>query len=133
MRIAEKTVAEVVQEASTKMSDPNYSAVLVGGFVQEQPAACEYIKSNLDEMGGAESVVNCIFHAALIGVCFQRGNNRSVRTMEFDELDYVSDGDRVAKLKDQQPAILEYIEQNVENDAMKRVLTLIALAMEWVS
>ena len=133
MRIAEKTVAEVVQEASMKMSDPNYSAVLVGGFVQEQPASCEYIKSNLDEMGGAESVVNCIFHAALIGVCFQRGNNRSVRTMEFDELDHVSDGDRVQKLREQQPAILEYIEQNVENDAMKRVLMLIALAMEWVS
>ncbi|MBT8493572.1 MAG: hypothetical protein KJO07_10980 [Deltaproteobacteria bacterium] len=133
MRIAEKTVAEVVQEASAKMSDPNYSAVLVGGFVQEQPATCEYIKSNLDEMGGAEAVVNCIFHAALIAVCFQRGNNRSVRTMEFDDLDYVSDGDRKEKLEGQQPAILAYIEENVENDGMKRVLMLIALAMEWVS
>lgn len=133
MKIPEKTVVEVVQEASMKMSDPNYSAVLVGGFVQEQPSASEYIKSHIDDMGGAESVVNCIFHAALIALCFQRGNNRTVRTMSFDELDYVSDGDRNAKLQEQQPAILGYIEMNVDNEAMQRVLVLLALAMEWVS
>jgi len=133
VRIKEKTVVEVVQEASTKMSDPNYSAVLVGGFVQEQPAASEYIKSHLDDMGGAEAVVNCIFHAALIALCFQRGNNSSVKAMTFEELDHVADGDRSAKLKQQQPAVMAYIEENVENEAMGRVLTLLSLAMEWVS
>ena len=57
MRIPEKVVAEVVQEASKKMNDPNYSAVLVGSFVQDQPDTCEYIKSSMDDMGGAEAVV----------------------------------------------------------------------------
>lgn len=133
MRIPEKTVVEVVQEASMKMSDPNYSAVLVGGFVQQQPAASEYIKSNINELGGAEAVVNCIFHAALIALCFQRGNNRSVRAMTFDELDHVSSGDREATLKEQQPAILAYIEENVEDSSMRNTLVLLALAMEWVS
>ena len=133
MRISEKIVVEVVQEASAKMGDPNYSAVLVGGFVQEQPAASEYIKSHLDDMGGAEAVVNCIFHAALIALCFQRGNNRTVRAMTFDELDHVSEGDRAANLREVQPAIRGYIEMNVENEAMQRVLTLLSLAMEWVS
>lgn len=133
MRIPEKTVVEIVQEASSKMSEPNYSAVLVGGFVQEQPSASEYIKSHLDDMGGAESVVNCIFHAALIALCFQRGNNRSVRAMEFEDLDHVAEGDRKAALKEVQPAVLDYIEMNVENEAMQNVLVLLALAMEWVS
>lgn len=133
MRISAETVAEVVKEASEKMSDPNYSAVLVGGFVQTQGAAAQYISAHSEELGGTEAVVNAIFHAALIGTCFQRANNRSVREMKFEELDQVSEGDREEKLKEQQPAILEYIHANVENDAMKRVLMLIALAMEWVS
>jgi len=133
MRIREQTVVEVVQEASTKMSDANYSAVMVGGFVQGQRAACQYISSFADELGGPEAVVNTIFHASLIALCFQRGYSRSVRAIQFDELDHVSDGDREAALKIQQPAILEYIEANVEDATMRKVLVLLSLAMELVS
>jgi hypothetical protein len=131
--IAAKLVAEVVAEASKKMGDPNYSATLVGGFVQSQPNTAHYISAHADELGGAEGVVNTIFHAALIGQCFQRGYGRTVRSMTFAELDYVSDGDREERLKIQQPAVLEFLEANVEHATMKRVLILIALAMEWVS
>lgn len=133
MLIRETTVAEVVAEASTKMSDPNYSAVMVGGFVQGQSHAAQYISAHADELGGAENVVNAIFHASLIAECFKRANNRTVREMSFDELNHVADGDREANLREQQPAVLEYIVANVENEAMQRVLMLLALAMEWVS
>jgi len=33
MKLTKDQVAAVVTEASNKMSDPNYSAVMVGGFV----------------------------------------------------------------------------------------------------
>lgn len=133
MIIKKDTVAEVVKEASTKMTDPNYSAVMVGGFVQEQPHVAQYISASATELGGAEAVASVVFHAALIGLCFQRGYKRSVRRITFDDMDHVSDGDRDATLTKQQPFIKEFLEQNVEHPEARRVLTLIALAMEWVS
>src|SRR5688500_19285906 len=114
MRISEATMVEVVKEASSKMSDANYSSVLVGGFVQTQPPAAQYISAHASELGGPEGVVNAIFHAALIALCFQRANRRSVRKISFDELDHVASGDREADLRMQQPAVLDYIEVNVE-------------------
>jgi len=133
VRIPDKVVVEVVTEASVKMSDPNYSAVMVGGFVQTQRAAADYVSAHETELGGAEGVVNCIFHAALVALCFQRANNRSVRVMEFDDLNHVADGDRKAALEQQQPAVAEYISQNIEDEGTRSVLMLLALAMEWVS
>ncbi len=133
MKIKKETVGEVVAEASTKMSDPNYSAVLVGGFVQEQGDAAQYLTAHADDMGGAEGVVNAIFHASLIGMCFQRAYGRSVPRMQFDDLDHVSGGDRAASLKKQQPHVLEYIETNVELPAMRETLMLLALCMESLS
>ena len=133
MRITEATVVEVVKEASGKMADPNYSAVMVGGFVQTQGPAAQYISAHASDLGGPEGVVNTIFHAALIALCFQRANRRTVRAIRFDELDHVASGDREAVLREQQPAVLDYIEANVELAAMKQVLVLLALAMELVS
>lgn len=133
MLIDATTMLEVVKEASGKMSDPNYSAVMVGGFVQTQGPAAQYISAHAPELGGPEGVVNTIFHAALIALCFQRANRRSVRRIRFDELDHVASGDREANLRSQQPAVLDYIEANVELAAMKQVLILLALGMELVS
>ena len=133
MRIEQTTVLEVVKEASSKMTDANYSAVMVGGFVQTQAPAAQYISAHASELGGPEGVVNTIFHAALIALCFQRTNRRSVRGIRFDELDHVASGDREANLREQQPAVLDYIEANVELPAMKQVLMLLALGMELVS
>lgn len=133
MQIAQATVLEVVKEASGKMGDANYSAVMVGGFVQAQGPAAQYISAHATELGGPEGVVNTIFHAAIIGLCFQRANRRTVRRIRFDELDHVASGDREANLRSQQPAVLDYIEVNVEVPAMRQVLTLLALAMELVS
>jgi hypothetical protein len=133
MLISQAMVADVVKEASVKMQDANYSAVMVGGFVQTQGPAAQYISAHAAEVGGAEGVVNTIFHAALIALCFQRANRRSVRNIRFEELDHVASGDREATLRSQQPAVLDYIEVNVELPAMRQVLTLLALAMEYVS
>jgi hypothetical protein len=133
VKIAKNIVADVVAEASKKMADPNYSAVLVGGFVQQQPATAQYISAHVQELGGAEAVANTVFHAALIGLCYQRANGRGVRRMSFDELNHVSDGDRRERLGQIQPHVLGYIDANIDHDEMQRVLVLIALAMDWVS
>lgn len=133
MRVTEETLTEVVKEASTKMSDPNYSAVVVGSFVQQQAATAQYIGAHADELGGAEGVINTIFHVALIGEAFKRQHNRSISTLSFDQLNIVSDGDREARLKKRQPAVLEYIEANIELAEMRNVVILVALAMDWVA
>ena len=133
MRIPTKIVEEIVAEASEKMSDPNYSAVLVGGFVQTQSSAAQYISASADELGGAEEVVNTIFHTALMAECFKRANNRTVGEMTFEILDRVASGDRKATLKQKQPAVLEYIETNVEHEGMASTIMLFALAMDLLS
>ncbi len=131
MIIPEKTVAEVVAEASAKMSDPNYSAVMVGGFVQTQKIAAQYISAHERELGGADGVVTTIFHAALIALSFQRAENRTVRALQFDDLNHVANGDQEAALARSQPHVLGYITANVETAAMRQLLITLALAMDW--
>jgi hypothetical protein len=133
MKIKEELVAEVVKEASEKMSDPNYSAVMVGSFVQQQAATAQYIGAHAEELGGPEGVVNAIFHIALIAEAFKRAHNRTVRELSFDQLNIVSDGDREERLKDRQPAVVEYIKANIEEAEMRSVVMLVALAMDWVA
>lgn len=133
MRVRKKTVAEVVSEASIKMQDPNYSAVMVGGFVQTQQPASQYISAHEQELGGTEAVVSTIFHAALIALCYQRANNRTVPEMSFADLDHVSGEDTAGRLENLQPAVHEYINSNVDSDAVKEVLYLLALGMDWAS
>ena len=133
MKVTAETLAEVVKEASAKMSDPNYSAVIVGSFVQEQAATAQYIGAHAAELGGPEGVINTIFHVALIGEAFKRQHNRSVRELSFDQLNIVAEGDREANLKKRQPAVLEYIEANIELAEMRSVVVLVALAMDWVA
>lgn len=132
MRVRKQLVEEVVNEASLKMQDPNYSAVMVGGFVQTQGPTAQYISAHAEEMGGAENVVNAIFHASLIALCYQRANNRSVPEMSFSDLDHVAGDDVTERLENLQPAVGGYIASNVEAPAMRKVLYLIALAMDWV-
>jgi hypothetical protein len=131
--IAKQVVAEVVSEASIKMQDPNYSAVMVGGFVQAQNPTAHYISAHADEIGGTEQVVSTIFHAALLALCFQRAGGRGVPRIDFEDLDRVAGDDVIARLEREQPALHEYIDTNVENEKARDVLGLIALAMDRLS
>lgn len=131
--IAKQTVAEVVQEASLKMQDPSYSAVMVGSFVQEQNPAAHYITAHADEIGGTEQVVSAIFHAALLALCFQRAGGRSLPAMDFEDLDHVAGSDVLERLQGKQPALHEYICSNVDDAKVREILGLLALAMDRVS
>lgn len=132
MPIPEKVVAEVVKEAGVKMSDPKYAQTMVGSWVQQQPQAAKYVSAHVKELGGAEGVVNTVFHAALLASCFLRHHGRSVRRMSFADLDAVAEGDREAILRQRQPALADYLVANVEHAEMRRVLALLVLGMDHV-
>jgi hypothetical protein len=133
MRIDDQVVQEVVAEASAKMSDPNYSAVAVGGFVQQQAPAAQFVTAHEAELGDADAIVSVIFHAALLAQCFQRAGGRSLRTMSYEDLDVVAAGDPLAVLADRQPALSDFIVSNVEHAEARRLLSLLALAMDHVT
>ncbi len=132
MPIPEKVVVEVVKEAGVKLADPKYASTMVGGWVQSQPVASKYVSAHVKELGGAEAVVNTVFHASLMASCFLRHFGRSVPAMSFANLDAVATDDRDAQLKRKQPALFDYLAANVESAEMRNVLTLLALGMDYV-
>lgn len=130
MPIKKETVATVVAEASQRMSEANYSATLVGGFVQAQPSMVQYVSAHEEELGGAEGVVNVIFHAALIAQAFQRGNGGRIRSVSFDDLDRVAGGDSMELLAVAQPFVHGFIEENVPAPVARSILGLLSLALD---
>ena len=132
-KLKKETVAAVVTEASAKMSEPNYSAVMVGGFVQRQVPACQFISAHEQELGGAEAIISVIFHCALVEQCFARGAGRQARALSYEDLDGVAGGDSLKKLTALQPAVAEFIESNLENPSARQLVALMALAIDQVA
>jgi len=132
-KIDDKLVADVVAEASKKMSDPNYSAVAVGGFVQGQTPATQFITAHESELGNAEGIVSVIFHAALLAQCYERAGGRAIRMISYEDLDAVATGDPLKTLAKKQPALSDFIVSNVEHKEAQKLLALLALAMDQIS
>lgn len=132
MKLTKEQVATVVTEASQKMSDPNYSAVLVGGFVQNQTPVAQFISAHERELGGAEAIVNVIFHCALIAQCFSRNGGR-VRTLSYQDLDDAARGEPLVRLEAAQPPLHEFIKANLEHEDAQKLVAMIALAIHGVN
>ena len=132
MKLKQDQVAVVVNEASAKMSDPNYSAVLVGGFVQSQTPVAQFISAHERDLGGAEAIVSVIFHCALVGQCYQRAGGK-VRTLSYEDLDAAARGDPLARLEKAQLPLHEFIKANVENEEAQKLIAMIALAIDGMS
>ena len=129
MKLTKEQVASVVQEASTKMGDPNYASVLVGGFVQSQPPVAQFISAHEGDLGGAEGVVGVIFHCALVAQCFLRAGGR-VRSLSYEDLDAVARGNPLKNLEGAQLPLHEFIKANVENEQAQELIAMIALAID---
>jgi hypothetical protein len=129
MKLTKDQVASVVQEASSKMSDPNYASVLVGGFVQSQTPVAQFISAHERELGGAEAIVNVIFHCALVAQAFQRAGGR-IRTLSYEDLDSAARGDPMKNLEEAQLPLHEFIAANVENKQAQELIAMIALAID---
>ena len=132
MKLTKDQVMTVVTEASQKMSDPNYSAVMVGGFVQSQTQVAQFISAHDRELGGAEAIVNVIFHCALVAQCYQRAGGR-LRALSYEDLDGAAQGDALARLEKAQLPLHEFIQANIENDEAKKLVAMIALAIDGAS
>ena len=132
MKLTKEQVATVVQEASKKMSEANYSAVLVGGFVQSQTPISNFISAHERELGGAEAIVNVIFHCALVAQCYQRNGGR-VRTLSYEDLDAAARGEPLARLAAAQLPLHEFIKANIENEEAQKLVAMIALAIDGMS
>ena len=129
MKLTKEQVASVVQEASTKMSDPNYASVLVGGFVQSQTPVAQFISAHERELGGADMIVNVIFHCALVAQAYQRAGGR-IRTLSYEDLDSAARGDPMKNLEEAQLPLHEFIAANVENKQAQELIAMIALAID---
>ncbi|HEY5934352.1 MAG TPA: hypothetical protein VIU61_06955 [Kofleriaceae bacterium] len=132
MKLTKEQVAAVVSEASQKMGDPNYSAVLVGGFVQSQTPVAQFISAHERELGGAESIVTVIFHCALVAQCFQRNGGR-VRSLTYEDLDAAARGEPLIRLEKSQLPLHEFIKANIENEEAQKLVAMIALAIDGMS
>lgn len=132
MKLTKEQVAAVVTEASQKMGDPNYSAVMVGGFVQNQTPVAQFISAHERELGGAESIINVIFHCALVAQCFLR-NGRKVRTLSYQDLDDAARGEPLVRLEEAQLPLHEFIKANIENEEAQKLVAMIALAIDGVA
>lgn len=131
-KLTNEQVAEIVAEASKKMSDPNYSAVMVGGFVQSQTPAAQFIGAHDQELGGAESIVNVIFHCGLVSACFQRGAGRTPRTLSYEDLDSAARGKPLDNLAKVQPAVADFIKTNIEHAKAQELVAMISLGFHSV-
>ncbi|MBS1118151.1 MAG: hypothetical protein H6Q90_379 [Deltaproteobacteria bacterium] len=132
MKLTKDQVAAVVSEASQKMGDPNYSAVLVGGFVQSQTPVSQFISAHERELGGAESIVTVIFHCALVAQCFQRSGGK-VRSLTYEDLDAAARGEPLIRLEQAQLPLHEFIKANIENEEAQKLVAMIALAIDSMS
>jgi hypothetical protein len=132
MKLTKEQVATVVQEASAKMSDPNYASLLVGGFVQAQTPVAQFISAHERELGGAEAIINVIFHCALVAQCFQRAGGK-VRTLAYEDLDAAARGNPMTNLEEAQLPLHEFIKANVENEHAQELIAMIALAIDGVA
>jgi hypothetical protein len=132
VKLTKEQVAAVVTEASQKMGDPNYSAVMVGGFVQNQTPVAQFISAHERELGGAESIINVIFHCALVAQCFLR-NGRKVRTLSYQDLDDAARGEPLVRLEEAQLPLHEFIKANIENEEAQKLVAMIALAIDGVA
>jgi hypothetical protein len=129
MKLTKEQVATVVAEASKKMSDPNYASVLVGGFVQSQTPVTQFVSAHERELGGAEAIINVIFHCALVSQAYQRAGAR-IRSLSYEDLDAASIGEPLARLEEAQLPVHEFIMANVESEDAQKLVAMIALAID---
>jgi hypothetical protein len=129
MKLTKDQVLSVVTEAGQKMSDPNYSSAMVGGFFQQQQQVSNFISAHEQELGGTEGIVSVIFHCALVAESFRRAGAR-VRTLTYEDLDGAARGDPLPRLEKAQLPLHEFICANVENPDAQKLIAMIALAID---
>jgi hypothetical protein len=130
MPVDESVVASVVSETSSKMSDPQFTQVAVGHFVQSQPDLASYLSSRGPKIGGAQGVLEVAFHAELLSECLRQAYGRQdLPRVPFRLLERTSKGDPLAEFTAGEPALASYVASNVEREVIRLELCRIGLAL----
>lgn len=129
-KIPEEKVEAVVREVSERMNEPNYAQVAIGNFVQAHPDVSRFITAHLEDLGGGEAVMHAVFHAEVLHQCFCRHIGRSMTPIGFGALDEAAQGDPVEKLSTRQPHLASYVASNVDDEGLRKLLALVAMAMD---
>ncbi len=109
------------------MKEADYATLAVGEFVQKQTSLAKYASANEKELGGTDAVIQLLFHAQVISACIVVERGQTIPTISFQQLDAVVSSP--GSLEETEPALQEYIETNVEGDAIKAMLCTFAMAM----
>lgn len=127
MSISVDVMGAIVTDASTKMTDPNFASVLVGGFAERQPAITQYLSAHDAELEGADGVIRVVFHCALVDEAVKKAIGRYARTLSFSHLDDATKVTATAFAK-REPAVSEFVTSNLQGAAQGICLT-VAVAL----
>jgi hypothetical protein len=72
-----------------------------------------------------------IFHCALVATCFTKAGAR-LRELSYEDLDAAARGEPLVRLEEAQFALHEFIQANIEHDETKKLVAMIALAIDQI-
>lgn len=127
--VPESAVLEVVEETSERMKDPSYAELAVGNFVETQPEISRFLSARASKLGGAQGMLEVVFHAELAQECLRRHRSKELAPVPLGTLDLASQGDPVGRLGEREPALASYIASNVEDAGVRTELCRVVLAL----
>lgn len=130
MSVPESVVQQVVTEISTQMQDPSFVQLSVGLFVESQPQISRFWSAKAARIGGASSLVHLVFHAQVMLECIRRHRDVAPAEVSFAVLDQASQtGDFMQAFSEREPHLASYVASNIEEEALRRELCRIGLAL----
>lgn len=129
MPITEAQVLAVVGDVSKRMKDPSYGQIAIGTFVEQFPDVARFVSAHANEIGGGEGVAHAVFHAHVLAECLEKQAKKRLPEVGFRELDVVAKGDVEKKLGEEEPALAAYVASNVDDPAVRKLVSHVGLAL----
>jgi hypothetical protein len=129
MPVSEAVVAKVVADISEQMKDPSFVQLSVGSFVQDQPQLSQFLGAKAAKLGGAEALVQLVFHAQVLAECLRQARGDSLDTVGFEQLDRASQGDFAKIFADREPHLASYVASNLDDERLRSELCRVGLAL----
>jgi hypothetical protein len=129
MAVSEAVVTAVVSHTSEQMKDPSFVQLSVGSFVEAQPHVSRFLSAKAARLGGAEALVQLVFHAEVLLECVRQSSGQSVKSIDFPLLDRASQGDFASLFTNREPHLANYVASNVDDAKLRQELCRIGLAM----
>jgi len=130
MPVPETLVASVVADTSRRMSDPQFAQVAVGHFAQAQADLASYLSSRASRIGGAQGVLEVVFHAELLCECLRQHHGKELPRVPLRLLERAAKGDAVAEFAAAEPALASYVASNVDGEPVRVELCRVGLALK---